>query len=66
MTQEKKEREHLLALNQVIARQVIEKSRMVAGTSSSTILDVVVWSMMCLMHGQENGRYLHDLGVLLF
>ena len=29
--QEKKEREHLLALNQVIARQVMEKSRMVAG-----------------------------------
>ena len=28
---EKKEREHLLALNQVIARQVMEKSRMVAG-----------------------------------
>jgi len=31
MSQEKKEREHLLALNQVIARQVMEKSRMVAG-----------------------------------
>jgi hypothetical protein len=31
MTKEKKEREHLLALNQVIARQVIEKSRQVAG-----------------------------------
>ena len=29
--EEKKEREHLLALNQVIARQVMEKSRMVAG-----------------------------------
>ena len=28
---EKKEREHLLALNQVLARQVMEKSRMVAG-----------------------------------
>ena len=32
MDQEKKQREHLLALNQVIARQVMEKSRMVAGT----------------------------------
>jgi hypothetical protein len=29
--EEKKQREHLLALNQVIARQVMEKSRMVAG-----------------------------------
>merc|ERR1712004_277387 len=28
--EEKKQREHLLALNQVIARQVMEKSRMVA------------------------------------
>jgi hypothetical protein len=33
MSQEKKEREHLLALNQVIARQVMEKSRRVAGTT---------------------------------
>jgi len=32
--EEKKEREHLLALNQVIARQVMEKSRMVAGKKS--------------------------------
>ena len=31
MDEEKKQREHLLALNQVIARQVMEKSRMVAG-----------------------------------
>lgn len=29
---EKKEREHLLALNQILARQVMEKSRVVAGT----------------------------------
>ena len=28
---EKKEREHLLALNQILARQVMEKSRVVAG-----------------------------------
>lgn len=28
---EKKEREHILALNQVLARQVMEKSRIVAG-----------------------------------
>ena len=26
-----KEREHILALNQILARQVIEKSRVVAG-----------------------------------
>merc|ERR1719445_2041170 len=32
--EEKKQREHLLALNQVIARQVMEKSRMVAGKKS--------------------------------
>jgi hypothetical protein len=31
LSQEKKEREHLLALNQVIAQQVMQKSRMVAG-----------------------------------
>ena len=31
LRKEKKEREHLLALNQVLARQVMEKSRMVAG-----------------------------------
>ena len=31
LDEEKKQREHLLALNQVIARQVMEKSRMVAG-----------------------------------
>lgn len=29
---ERKEREHLLALNQILARQVMEKSRVVAGT----------------------------------
>lgn len=29
---EKKEREHILALNQILARQVMEKSRVVAGT----------------------------------
>ena len=34
MDEDKRQREHLLALNQVIARQVMEKSRMVAGTSS--------------------------------
>lgn len=28
---ERKEREHLLALNQILARQVMEKSRVVAG-----------------------------------
>ena len=33
LRKEKKEREHLLALNQVLARQVMEKSRMVAGQS---------------------------------
>ncbi len=38
MSQEKKEREHLLALNQVIARQVMEKSRMVAGAYAVEIL----------------------------
>lgn len=31
---EKKEREHLLALNQILARQVMEKSRVVAGIVS--------------------------------
>lgn len=36
-TEEKKEREHLLALNQVIARQVMEKSRQVAGTANITM-----------------------------
>ena len=35
---DKKEREHLLALNQVLARQVMEKSRMVAGTYMSVFL----------------------------
>ena len=35
---EKKQREHLLALNQVIARQVMEKSRMVAGNFFSAHL----------------------------
>lgn len=34
LTEEKKQREHLLALNQVLARQVMEKSRMVAERSS--------------------------------
>lgn len=29
--QERKEREHLLAMNQILARQVMEKSRLVAG-----------------------------------
>jgi hypothetical protein len=33
MEGEKRQREHLLALNQVIAQQVMEKSRMVAGKS---------------------------------
>ena len=36
LDEEKKQREHLLALNQVIARQVMEKSRMVAGKSTCT------------------------------
>ena len=31
MEEEKRQRSHLLALNQVIAQQVMEKSRMVAG-----------------------------------
>ena len=31
MDEEKRQREHILALNQVIAQQVMEKSRMVAG-----------------------------------
>ena len=35
MDEEKKQREHLLALNQVIARQVMEKSRMVAGKNTA-------------------------------
>ena len=29
--QERKEREHILAMNQILARQVMEKSRLVAG-----------------------------------
>lgn len=33
LDEEKRQREHLLALNQVIAQQVMEKSRMVAGKS---------------------------------
>lgn len=33
LDEEKRQREHLLALNQVIAQQVLEKSRMVAGKS---------------------------------
>ena len=32
MTEERKQREQLLELNHLIARQVMEKSRMVAGT----------------------------------
>ena len=36
LDEEKKQREHLLALNQVIARQVMEKSRMVAGKGTCT------------------------------
>lgn len=31
MEAEKKEREHILAMNQILAKQVMEKSRMVAG-----------------------------------
>lgn len=34
--EEKHEREHLLALNQMIAKQVMEKSRLVAGQSIIT------------------------------
>ena len=33
MTEERKQREQLLELNHLIARQVMEKSRMVAGTN---------------------------------
>ena len=31
MEAERKEREHILAMNQILAKQVMEKSRMVAG-----------------------------------
>lgn len=39
---ERKEREHLLALNQILARQVMEKSRVVAGIDSlrSVVLSI--------------------------
>ena len=33
LTEERKQREQLLELNHLIARQVMEKSRMVAGTN---------------------------------
>ena len=51
MDEEKKQREHLLALNQVIARQVMEKSRMVAGKNSKQFARsfVVVGSGSCII-----------------
>lgn len=33
--EEKKQREHLLELNQILAQQVMEKSKLVAGSSTS-------------------------------
>ena len=47
--EEKKQREHLLALNQVIARQVMEKSRMVAGMKSTKICDFACGLSLFLM-----------------
>ena len=38
LEEDKRQREHLLALNQVIARQVMEKSRMVAGKLFFSVL----------------------------
>lgn len=33
VVEEKRQREHILQLNQILAKQVMEKSKMVAGTS---------------------------------
>ena len=41
LDEEKKQRNHLLALNQVIAQQVLEKSRMVAGNYLVIIMNFV-------------------------
>lgn len=34
VVEEKRQREHILQLNQILAKQVMEKSKMVAGTSA--------------------------------
>lgn len=34
VVEEKRQREHILQLNQILAKQVMEKSKMVAGTFS--------------------------------
>jgi hypothetical protein len=40
LTEERKQREQLLELNHLIARQVMEKSRMVAGNFTHMFFDV--------------------------
>lgn len=37
VVEEKRQREHILQLNQILAKQVMEKSKMVAGTLQSVI-----------------------------
>ena len=66
MSADKKEREHLLALNQVIARQVMEKSRMVAGKDIILFLvmslrEVLLRFLKCMVHG-----YFFRLACFLF
>lgn len=40
VVEEKRQREHILQLNQILAKQVMEKSKMVAGTS---IIYYITW-----------------------
>lgn len=39
VVEEKRQREHILQLNQILAKQVMEKSKMVAGTLNSHYAD---------------------------
>ena len=55
MAAEKKEREHILAMNQILAKQVMEKSRIVAGE-----LDFVINNPFLSLH-RHHGRFISSL-----
>lgn len=38
VVEEKRQREHILQLNQILAKQVMEKSKMVAGTLNPSVI----------------------------
>jgi hypothetical protein len=53
LSEDKKAREELLALNQVLARQVMEKSRMVAGKIHTKFLNIPDKILFFLFHGKS-------------